>query len=238
MPQYGYLLECDGRTVGAILAIFSIPRTGADPDAIRCSISSWYVEPAFRSYASLLASQALKHRTATYLNTSPAANTVSTLEAQGYTQYGDGLFVACPALARGAEGGNAVLLPAEQVPAAPHESFEPGLLRDHAGYGCTSFWCVTRERAHPFVFRRRLAKGVLPCAQLIYCRDTADVARFAGLIGRHLAARLCPLAIIDAIGPLEGLPGFYLAGRPKYFKGSERPRLGDLAYTEAALFGV
>jgi hypothetical protein len=75
MPQYGYLLESDGRAVGAILAIFSIPRTGADPDAVRCSISSWYVETAFRSYASLLASQALKHRTATYLNISPAANT-------------------------------------------------------------------------------------------------------------------------------------------------------------------
>jgi hypothetical protein len=66
MPQFGYLLESDGRVVGAILAIFSIPRTGADPDAVRCSISSWYVEPAFRSYASLLASQVLKHRNATY----------------------------------------------------------------------------------------------------------------------------------------------------------------------------
>ena len=119
MPQYGYLLESDGRAVGAILAIFSIPRTGADPDAVRWSISSWYVETAFRSYASLLASQALKHRTATYLNISPAANTMSTLEAQGYTRYSDGLFVACPALARGTDDESAVLLPAGQVPAVP-----------------------------------------------------------------------------------------------------------------------
>jgi hypothetical protein len=238
MPQFGYLLESDGRVVGAILAIFSIPRTGADPDAVRCSISSWYVEPAFRSYASLLASQVLKHRNATYLNTSPRANTTLTVAAQGYTQYSNGLFVACPVLARGAENEDAALLPAGQIPAAPFEPFERGLLRDHAGYGCVSFWCVTRERAYPFVFRRRLAKGVLPCAQLIYCRDTADVARFAGLIGRHLAARLCLIVVIDAIGPMPGLPGRYLVGWPKYFKGPERPRLGDLAYTEAALFGV
>jgi hypothetical protein len=112
------------------------------------------------------------------------------------------------------------------------------LLRDHAAFGCVTFWCVTAERAHPFVFRRRRAKGVLPCAQLIYCRDTADVVRFSGLIGRYLAARGCPLVVIDASGPVPGLPGIYLDGRPKYFKGPDRPRIGDLAYTEAALFGV
>ena len=100
MPQCGYLLESDGRVVGAILAIFSIPRTGADPDAVRCSISSWYVEPAFRGYASFLAAQALRHKNATYLNISPAPNTKPIVEAQGYTKYGNGLFVATPALQR------------------------------------------------------------------------------------------------------------------------------------------
>jgi hypothetical protein len=239
MPQFGYLLESDGRAVGAILAIFAVPCTGADPDAIRCSLSSWYVELAYRSYASLLVSQVLKHRDATYLNVSAAANTVPTLGALGYARYSDGQFIAWPALARGTDADSAVLLPAAETPAAPFAPFEPGLLRDHADYGCVSFWCVTRERAYPFVFRRRLAKAVMPCAQLIYCRDTADVARFAGLIGRHLAARLCPLVVIDAVGPMPGLPGIYLAGwQPKFFKGPDRPRLGDLAYTEAAMFGV
>jgi hypothetical protein len=114
MPQFGYLLESDGRVVGAILAIFSVPCNGEDPDAVRCSLSSWYVEPAFRSYASLLASQVLKHRDATYLNISPAANTVPTLGAQGYARYSDGQFVACPALARGTAADGAVLLPAAQ----------------------------------------------------------------------------------------------------------------------------
>jgi hypothetical protein len=33
--------------------------------------------------------------------------------------------------------------------------------------------------------------------------------------------------------------GKYLAGKmPKYFRGPDRPRLGDLSYTEAALFGI
>jgi hypothetical protein len=236
MPQLGYLLESDGRVVGAILVIASTPRTGADPDAVRCSLSSWYVEPHFRIYAAMLAAIALRHDGATHLNISPAASTLPTLAVQGYARYCDGAFVACPLLVRG--DPHATVLAANSEPAVPFEAFEWNLLRDHAAFGCIAFWCATAERAYPFVFRRRLAKFVLPCAQLIYCRDTADVVRFSGLIGRYLAIRGCPFVIIDAGGPIPGLPGFYLDGRPKYFKGPDRPRLGDLAYTEAALFGI
>src|ERR1700678_3459369 len=52
LPKYGYVLESGGRPVGAVLLIFSAPGTGGDPEAIRCNVSSWYVEPAFRGYAS------------------------------------------------------------------------------------------------------------------------------------------------------------------------------------------
>ena len=79
----------------------------------------------------------------------------------------------------------------------------------------------------------------MPCAQLIYCREVADIARFAGLIGRHLLMQGCPLVVIDAKGRVPGLVGRYVAGlMPKYFKGGQPPRLGDLADTEAAMFGM
>jgi hypothetical protein len=236
MPQLGYLLESGGRVVGTILVIASRPRTGADPDAIRCSLSSWYVEPPFRIYAAMLAALALNHNNATHLNISPAPNTLATLAVQGYARYCDGVFIVYPALTRG--DGAAILLAADREPPVSFEAFEGNLLRDHAAFGCLAFWCVTAERAYPFVFRPRLAKGVLPCAQLIYCRDTTDMVRFSGLIGRYLAVRGFPFVVIDANGPMPGLPGIYLDGRPKYFKGPDKPRLGDLAYTEAALFGL
>jgi hypothetical protein len=44
--------------------------------------------------------------------------------------------------------------------------------------------------------------------------------------------------ILDANGPIPGLYGKYRANMPRYFRGPDRPRLGDLAYTEAALFDV
>ncbi len=239
LPKYGYMLESGGRPVGAILLIFSTPGTAGDPDAIRGNISSWYVEPAFRGYASFLSAQALRHKNVTYLNISPAPNTKPIVEAQGYTKYGNGLFVAMPALQWRPSDSAASIVPHDRPPDAPHEAFEHKLLGEHASYGCISFWCVTAARAYPFVFRRRLAKGVLPCAQLIYCRDIADVAGFAGPIGRYLIRHYCPLVVIDANGPVPGLAGIYVDGlMPKYFKGPQRPRLGDLAYTEAALFGM
>jgi hypothetical protein len=43
--------------------------------------------------------------------------------------------------------------------------------------------------------------------------------------------------LIDAKGPIHGLVGTYFDGiAPKYFKGLGPPRLGDLAYTETAMF--
>ncbi len=233
MPRYGYLLENEGAPAGIILLIFAATPGGG---AVRANVSSWYVEPAFRSYAPLLVSQALKLRDVTYLNISPARHTWPILEAQGYQRYANGVFAAMSVMQRSEP---CRVLSADIVPDAPFEPFERDLLVDHVDYGCISFWCATAGRAHPFVFRPRLIKGVIPCAQLIYCRDVADVVTFAGAIGRHLAWRGRPFAIIDANGPVIGLTGRYFADTmPKYFRGPVRPRIGDLAYTEAALFGV
>jgi hypothetical protein len=47
------------------------------------------------------------------------------------------------------------------------------------------------------------------------------------------------LVIVDANGPIPGLIGLFRRdSMPKYFKGPQPPRLGDLAYTEYALLGV
>jgi hypothetical protein len=235
MPRYGYLLENDGVPVGAILLIFA---TTPGESAVRANVSSWYVAPAFRGYAPLLAAQALKLKTVTYLNVSPARHTWPILEAQGYERYSSGVFVALPALQR-TDAAAMRVLPADARPDAPFAPFERDLMIAHAGHGCISFWCATAERAFPFVFRPRLLKGAIPCAQLVYCADVDDVVRCAGPVGRYLARRGRPFAIIDANGPIAGLAGRYFADTmPKYFRGPVRPRLGDLADTEAALFGI
>ncbi len=238
LPKYGYLLESHGAVVGAILLICSTMRAG-DAVTARCNLSSWYVEPRFRAYAPLLASQALRHKNVTYLNVSPAPHTWPIIEAQGFSRYCDGVFIAVPML-KGLFGGPAVdVFDAQRQPEIDFDPFDQEVLLEHAAHGCISLWCATRERAYPFVLRPRLVRVGIPCAQLIYCRDVGDFVRFAGPIGRVLARRGWPFVIIDANGPIPGLLGcFSHDNMPKYFKGPQRPRLGDLAYTEYALLGV
>jgi len=238
LPKYGYVLESDGALVGVVLLI-STTIGSADAASTRCNVSSWYVEPEFRGYAPLLAAQATKHQNVTYLNISPMPHTRPIVEALGYELYSRGVFIAAPLLQAPFGGGETRIIGADAPPGALHETFEQKLLVDHAAYGCISFWCTNAERAYPFVFRPRLVGGLIPYAQLVYCRAIDDLVRFAGPIGRALAQRGWPLLMIDANGPIRGLPGKYLHNvKPKYFKGPDRPRLGDLAYTETALFGV
>jgi hypothetical protein len=238
LPKYGYLLESDGRAVGAILLICSTLRAG-DKLVRRCNLSSWYVEPAFRSYAPLLVSRALAHKEVTYLNISPAPHTWPIIEAQGFSRYSNGIFIALP-MCNGLFGRRGVkIMGAESQPKVDCEPFEQEILEQHAAHGCISLWLTTPERAYPFVFRPRLAKNLVPCAQMIYCRAIGDFVRFAGPIGRFLALRGRPFVILDANGPIPGLFGIFRRdSMPKYFKGPEPPRLGDLAYTEHAVMGV
>ena len=238
MPKFGYLLESSGDVVGVILLIFSsIP--GEDASKMRCNVSSWYVEPAFRGHASLLISQAIKFKNVTYVNISPALHTRPIVEAQGFSRYSSGQFVAAPALSMNSPDGGAKVIDADTRPDGHFEPSELDLLLAHKEHGCIGLWCATSGRAYPFVFMPRLAKGVIPFAQLIYCRHIRDFVRLAGPIGRYLAVRGRPLVIIDSNGPIPGLVGKYVDGKaPKYFKGPDRPHFGDLAYTEAVLFGL
>jgi len=238
LPKYGYLLESAGVAVGAILLICSTIRAG-ETETIRCNLSSWYVDPPFRTYAPLLVSQALRHKDVTYLNVSSAPHTRPIIEAQGFSRYCDGIFIALPML-HGLFGGPRVrIFDAAEQPDVDFDAGDQQMMRQHAAHGCISLWCATSGRAYPFVFRPRLVRGVIPCAQLIYCRDVADFVRFAGPIGRRLARCGRPFVIIDANAAIPGLFGWYSRGNmPKYFKGPLRPRLGDLAYTEHAVLGV
>jgi hypothetical protein len=235
-PKYGYLLECRGRPVGVLLLIWSTIDAGAEP-TIRCNVSSWYVEADYRSYAGMLVSRALNRKHVTYLNITPNSSTLPILEAQGYTRYCNGRFVAVPALARAGRGCRVDAVGTNIRESDDLSPFEIDLLLRHAAYRCVSVTCSAKSRRHPFVFLRRRKAGVVPFAYLAYCRSLEEFVRFAGPLGRYLARHGFPLVVIDANGPVQGLVGRYSGGAPKYFRGPDRPRLGDMAYSERVMFG-
>ncbi len=262
VPRFGYLLEQDGHLAGALLLIF-VPAE-ATADGPRCNVSSWYVRPQFRHLANVLVKQALRLKQVTYTNLSPAPKTLPLLKAQGYKRYSAGSFLALPLLGRGLQRKvrafdaqrDAAFLP-------PHEL---RLLSDHAALDCIVLVGEDAQGLVPFVLNRAeskrwpvemaglmrrvgpthlrripsiIVRRLLRIRSLIYCRDTADLARFAHPLGywllRHHGITLVRL---DAPAPPQGLIGRFSPGRdPKYFRGLNAPPLNDLAYSELVYFG-
>ena len=70
-PRFGYMLDHEGTPVGVLLLIYTARDDGGGI-SIRCNLSSWYVEPAYRNYAPMLTKVAQRHNDVTYVNISPA----------------------------------------------------------------------------------------------------------------------------------------------------------------------
>lgn len=236
MPRYGYLLEADNDPVGVILLISSLRRIG-NREELFSNLSSWFVESIYRSHAAQLFKRALAKKNTTFLNVSAATHVRPFIEAFGFKRYSEGQVLAALALARDREKG-AHVVEVDHVSAFGLEESERLLLKAQASYGCITFCCATNHQTHSFVFVPRFIKGFIPCAQLAYCRKMTDLVEVAGSVGRYLLRHGWPFVLIDANGPIPGIPGKYFADvAPKYYRGPAAPVLNDLAETEATIFG-
>jgi hypothetical protein len=236
-PRFGSCLESNGRLVGVVLMIYSEVEADAAP-VIRCNLSSWYVEPAFRGYAPLLLSYALRDKRVTYLNLSAAPNTWPTVEAQGFRRFDEGAILSIPVMNPCLEKVRIEAVESVEEERAA-DLAERDLLLAHAANGCVSLVVEAQDGLHPFVFvRRRILRRLLPTMQLIYCRDPAEFVRFAGPLGRRLLTRGMPWVLVHGASRFGGLVGRQVGrGERHYVRGPHTPRLGDLAYTEGVFFG-
>ncbi len=237
LPRFGYLLDNNGASVGVLLMISSA-RLIDGVVSVRCNHSSLYVEPSFRSFAPLLIRRAERRKDVTYLNVTPSPHTWSMVEAQGYKRFSNGMFVAVPTLRYSWPYARTQVreATAEICWDARLQPFEKDLLMAHAKYGCVCVTCEFKGNLHLFVFKIR-RKFKVPLAHLIYCRNQKDFIALAGPLGRFLGRRGIAFVILDSDGPVPGLVGRYFSLGPKYWKGPDPPHLGDLAYTELAMFG-
>jgi hypothetical protein len=240
-PRFGYMLDNGGVPVGVLLLLYTSQICDGTP-AILCNLSSWYVDPAFRNYATMLTKIAQRHKEVTYINISPATWTWPIIEAQGFRSYCRGLFFSLPALSRDAAPTTIEVVAPETAAIEGLDRAELELLIRHARYDCLSLVCRTASGAFPFVLSpMRVRRGgiTLPIMQLIYCRDIAEFAGCAGAIGRELIKRGKISVAIDSNGHIPGLIGLYTEARGrKYFKGPHQPRLADLRDSELVLYGA
>ncbi len=117
------------------------------------------------------------------------------------------------------------------------------MLKRHAEYGCLSLVCRTADSRPSFHFflaakaprnhsPARDAARLLPQHRRLRQMRWRDRA----LSAAGGASRSLSLTRTDAVA---GLPGIYSEARGrKYFKGPQQPRLGDLADTELAIYGM
>lgn len=225
MPRFGYVLESEHGLVGVLLLISSRRPDGR----IIANLSSWFVEPSWRAHSTLLVSMATRQKQAIYLNASPAPHTWRTLTAQGFKPYNFGRSAAFPVLGL---GGGRVL---DRI---PPDLPEADMLKAHAQMGCLSLVTERSGAVAPFVFKpRRLDKPKIRMMELVYCRSMEDFKTHGAALGRHVLARRGALGfIVD--GRVRGMASHYVAGKePRFYKGPEAPRFGDLAYTEKVIFG-
>jgi hypothetical protein len=238
-PRYGYILEAGGIPVGIILLIFTSIENGIDPAYIQCSVSSWYVDPEFRAFGTLLVACALKHKHVIYYNLTPAPHTWDILVAQGYRRFSTGRMTCVPVLSNNSWGCRVECVRKAAVHGGGLSQFELNLLKTHVDYGCLSLVCTASDGSrYPFVFSVRRRLGVVRFGFLIYCRDVESFVRFSGAIGRYLIMSGISLVMIDALDRIPALVGRYSAVNPKYYKGPRAPRLGDLSFSDRAMFGV
>jgi len=226
-PRFGYMLDHDGRPVGALLLLYTLRPYGGEL-AIDCNLS-------------MLTKIAQRHAEVTYFNISAATWTWPIIEAQGFRAYCKGLFFSFPLLSRPARGMTVEAVTSDATEIEGLDASDVELLTRHAAYGCLSLVCRTADKVTPFVLQpMRIRRGLIspPAMQLIYCRDVADYVACAGAIGRYLLRHGKVSVFLDANGPVEGVSGVYTEKRGrKYCKGPHRPRLADLSDTELVLFG-
>ena len=229
MPRYGYMLDAGTGPVGVIL-LLSSQRDGQ----IVANLSSWYVDPEWRTHSTLLIAVATKLKHVNYTNVSPAPHTWRTLEAQNFIPYNFGRSAVFALPGRGRVSQT-----------IPDDLPEAQLLRDHRALGWISLVVEKDGVASPIVLRpRRLDRPPVPMMDVMYCRSPEDFARCAPALARHFLSRSLGFLIDgDVPSSNSGVPsnfkiwGHYVEGKERrYYKGPWRPRLGDLAYTEKAIF--
>ncbi|HYS45616.1 MAG TPA: hypothetical protein VEM35_04220, partial [Rhizomicrobium sp.] len=116
------------------------------------------------------------------------------------------------------------------------ELAEAQLLRDHRAMGWISLTVEKDGLVSPFVFKpRHLNRPPVAVMDVMFCRGADDLRRCAPALARHFLPRGSMGFVMD--GDMEAMLSHYVEGKePRYFKGPYRPVLGDLAYTEKAIF--
>ena len=119
------------------------------------------------------------------------------------------------------------------VPAMPASGMRP---YNNPNPGLFAFFDIAGAKERHQSARVKGIRTPVEVMEVMFCRGAEDLRRCAPALARYFLPRGSLGFLID--GDMETRLSHYQEGRePRYFKGPYRPVLGDLAYTEKAVFG-
>jgi hypothetical protein len=231
-PKYGYLVDADDAPQGLLLTITS--DRGAH--GVRTHLSSWYVREGYRHFALLVLRHALDLQNTTFINPSPSDHVVRVLNAFGFEPYTAGVVMLDLRMAMRRRSSRGAVQRLGIGDLADLSEPEGQIAEDHLRMGCDVLRLETDVRAGLLIHRRKWIRRSLPCSQVILA-DPDLVLELARPVVRALASRGSLLALCDVDQTREPAIGRVFRRRIRYFKGAEAPPVGDLSYSELAVFG-
>jgi hypothetical protein len=229
--RYGYVLEVDGRLEGVLLLL-----TSKIDGVVRRNLSSWYVRPRQRIFATMMFAREIRAKETVYLNVSPSESTLPILKAFGFRPYTGGtLVIGTPSAL---EPCDAIVHPFVPGTAQRLDAATRAVAEAHLGYGCAALVLEDAEGYMLALYRIKWLKRLVPAARFV-AGDPVRLVKAAGGLARFILRRGVPFLLADA--PLNYSPPsgvrLYPDREQRYLKGVVTPAPGDLRETEIALFG-
>jgi hypothetical protein len=231
-PRYGYLVDADHAPQGVLLTITS----DRGVEGVRTSLSSWYVREKYRNLALVLFRHALQLKDTTFVNPSPSDRVVPIIKAFGFEPYTAGLLMLDLRAAMRGRWARGAVRRLGTGDLAELSEREGRIAEEHLRMGCELLHLESDARAGLLIHRRKWIRRSLPCSQVIFA-DPGLMIEVAGPVMRALAARGSLLALCDVDRTLEPSIGRVFPRGIRYFKGAAPPPVGDLSYSELAVFG-
>jgi hypothetical protein len=231
-PRYGYVVDADSAPQGLLLTITS----DRGVHGARTHFSSWYVREGYRQFALLLFRRALKLENTTFINPSPSERVVPILKTFGFEPYTAGTLMLDLRTAMRGRASHGAVQRLGLGNLADLSERECQIADDHLRMGCEVLRLETDVRAGLLIHRRKWIKHLLPCSQVILA-DPGLIIELAGSVMRALARRGSLLALCDVDQTAKPASGRVFPRGIRYFKGPAPPAVGDLSYSELAVFG-
>ena len=224
-PNHGFLLEDDGRVVGALLAFYSERVVGGRPVRV-CNLGAWCVDEDRRLHSIRLLKAALAQEGWTFTDFSPSGNVVPVNERLGFSHL-DTSTVLVPCLPYPTVPGRLRVLRGSAL-AARLDAADRQRYLDHAD--APAAWHVVLESGDRYcyvIFRRDRRKNMPVFASLLYVSDPVLFRSAARVFVRHLLVRHGVLVLLAELRITGGRP------RPSIRQATPRRKMVRTADGEA-----